>query len=155
MKLTRRQLQRIIRERVGGGQYASEQKNEQKDQNEDGENDFDDVKIARMKASGMSDKEIREKHPELFENTKPKISRTRLLEIIEEELDRASSLNEARFTFQSPSRMKSRVDPEFAALIKGIVTEVVEEDEDEPNPFGTGNTPVHDPDDNEELVGHT
>lgn len=44
---------------------------EEKDQNKDGENDFDDVKIARMKASGMSDKEIKEKHPELFESDKP------------------------------------------------------------------------------------
>tara|TARA_B100000282_G_C31587823_1_gene424238 strand:- start:27 stop:650 length:624 start_codon:yes stop_codon:yes gene_type:complete len=42
---------------------------EKKDQNKDGENDFDDVKIARMKASGMSDKEIKEKHPELFKET--------------------------------------------------------------------------------------
>ena len=40
---------------------------EKKDQNKDGENDFDDVKIARMKASGMSDEEIKKKHPELFE----------------------------------------------------------------------------------------
>lgn len=42
---------------------------EKKDQNKDGENDFDDVKIARMKASGMSDEEIKEKHPELFKET--------------------------------------------------------------------------------------
>ena len=40
---------------------------EKKDQNKDGDNDFDDVKIARMKASGMSDEEIKKKHPELFE----------------------------------------------------------------------------------------
>ena len=40
---------------------------EAKDQNDDGENDFDDVRIARMKASGMSDEEIKKKHPELFE----------------------------------------------------------------------------------------
>ena len=39
----------------------------EKDQNKDGKNDFDDVKIARMKASGMSDEEIKKKHPELFE----------------------------------------------------------------------------------------
>ena len=37
MKITRRQLKRIIRERVGGGQYASEQKSGQEDQNKDGE----------------------------------------------------------------------------------------------------------------------
>lgn len=42
---------------------------EKKDQNKDGENDFDDVKIARMKASGMSDEEIKKKHPELFKET--------------------------------------------------------------------------------------
>ena len=44
---------------------------EDKDQNKDGKNDFDDVKIARMKASGMSDEEIRKKHPDLFESDKP------------------------------------------------------------------------------------
>ena len=44
---------------------------ENKDQNKDGKNDFDDVKIARMKASGMSDEEIRKKHPDLFESDKP------------------------------------------------------------------------------------
>lgn len=41
---------------------------EDKDQNKDGKNDFDDVKIARMKASGLSDEEIRKKHPDLFES---------------------------------------------------------------------------------------
>ena len=40
--------------------------NEKKDQNKDGVKDFDDVKIARMKASGMSDAEIKKKHPDLF-----------------------------------------------------------------------------------------
>ena len=39
---------------------------EEKDQNDDGENDFDDVKIARMKASGMSAEEIEKEHPDLF-----------------------------------------------------------------------------------------
>ena len=37
------------------------------DQNSDGKNDFDDVKIARMLASGMSKAEIKKKHPNLFE----------------------------------------------------------------------------------------
>lgn len=55
MKLTKKQLIRVIREEA------------KKDQNKDGKNDFDDVKIAKMKASGMSDEEIKEKHPELFE----------------------------------------------------------------------------------------
>ena len=40
------------------------------DQNQDGENDFDDVQIARMKASGMSFDDIKAKHPELFEAKK-------------------------------------------------------------------------------------
>jgi hypothetical protein len=39
---------------------------EKKDQNNDGKNDFDDVKIARMLASGMTKAEIEEKHPGLF-----------------------------------------------------------------------------------------
>ena len=38
------------------------------DQNNDKENDFKDVKIARMKASGMSKEEIKKKHPDLFED---------------------------------------------------------------------------------------
>ena len=37
------------------------------DQNKDSKNDFKDVKIARMKASGMSKEEIKKKHPDLFE----------------------------------------------------------------------------------------
>ena len=44
---------------------------EKKDQNKDGKNNFDDVKIARMKASGMSDEEIKKKHPELYESDTP------------------------------------------------------------------------------------
>ena len=40
--------------------------NEKVDHNNDNKNNFDDVKIARMKASGMSDAEIKKKHPELF-----------------------------------------------------------------------------------------
>ena len=56
MRITKKQLLDIIREA--------------KDQNKDGENDFDDVKIARMKASGMSDEEIKKKHPELFKEYK-------------------------------------------------------------------------------------
>lgn len=42
---------------------------EAKDQNKDGKNDFEDVKIARMKASGMTKAEIEEEDPELFEST--------------------------------------------------------------------------------------
>jgi len=38
-----------------------------KDQNSDGKNDFDDVRIARMLKSGMSKEEIKKKYPDLFE----------------------------------------------------------------------------------------
>lgn len=48
---------------------AIERYSEAKDQNKDGKNDFEDVKIARMRASGMSDAEIKKKHPELFEES--------------------------------------------------------------------------------------
>ena len=41
---------------------------EAKDQNNDGENDFRDVKIARMKASGMSQKKIESEYPDLYED---------------------------------------------------------------------------------------
>jgi len=40
------------------------------DQNKDNKNDFKDVKIARMLASGMTKSEIEKKHPELFEAVK-------------------------------------------------------------------------------------
>ena len=56
VKITKRQLAKMVREA--------------KDQNKDGENDFDDVKIARMLASGMTKEEIKKKHPELFKEYK-------------------------------------------------------------------------------------
>jgi hypothetical protein len=56
MKITRRQLLDIIREA--------------KDQNNDGENDGDDVRIAQMLAGGMTKSEIKEKYPELFKEYK-------------------------------------------------------------------------------------
>ena len=65
MKITRRQLERVVREE------SLKLIREKKDQNKDGKNDFEDVKIARMKASGMSDEEIKKKHPELFESDTP------------------------------------------------------------------------------------
>ena len=37
------------------------------DQDGDGKNDFDDVRIARMLKSGMSKEEIKKKYPDLFE----------------------------------------------------------------------------------------
>ena len=41
---------------------------EAKDQNNDDKNDFRDVKIARMKASGMSVEDIKSDHPDLYED---------------------------------------------------------------------------------------
>ena len=61
MRINLKELRKIIQKEF---QIISEKK----DQNDDGENDFSDVKIARMKASGMSDDEIKKKHPELFES---------------------------------------------------------------------------------------
>jgi len=66
MKITKWQLRRIIAE-----EKAVLELKESKDQNKDGKNDFEDVKIARMKASGMSDDEIKKKYPELFESDNP------------------------------------------------------------------------------------
>ena len=57
IRVTKSQLMQIIREA-------------KKDQNKDGDHDFDDVKIAKMKASGMSDSEIKKKYPELFNERK-------------------------------------------------------------------------------------
>lgn len=49
MKITIKELRRLIRETV-----AEANKADPVDQDEDGDNDFEDVKIARMKASGLS-----------------------------------------------------------------------------------------------------
>jgi hypothetical protein len=60
---------------------------EAQDQNKDGENDFDDVKIARMKASGMSDADIKKKHPELYkENNLVAITRSAIRDILIENM---------------------------------------------------------------------
>lgn len=53
MKLTVKQLRTLIREAVEEAMSAVDEE-DKVDQDKDGDNDFDDVKIARMKASGMS-----------------------------------------------------------------------------------------------------
>lgn len=53
MKLTVKQLRALIRETVEEVMSSVEEV-DKVDQDKDGDNDFDDVKIARMKASGMS-----------------------------------------------------------------------------------------------------
>ena len=58
MFLTESSLRQIIRKTLI----------EAKDQNKDGKNDFRDVKIARMKASGMSQKQIKAKYDGLYED---------------------------------------------------------------------------------------
>lgn len=55
MKITVEQLRALIRETVEEVMSSVEEA-DKVDQDEDGDNDFDDVKIARMKASGMSHK---------------------------------------------------------------------------------------------------
>lgn len=53
MKITVEQLRALIRETVEEVMSSIDEE-DKVDQDEDGDNDFDDVKIARMKASGMS-----------------------------------------------------------------------------------------------------
>ena len=53
MKITVKQLRELIREAVEEAMSAVDEE-DKVDQDKDGDNDFDDVKIARMKASGMS-----------------------------------------------------------------------------------------------------
>lgn len=55
MKITVKQLRSLIRE-VVEETLSGVEEGEAIDQDKDGDNDFDDVKIARMKASGMSHK---------------------------------------------------------------------------------------------------
>ena len=53
MKITVKQLRALIREAVEEAMSEVDEA-DKVDQDKDGDNDFDDVKIARMKASGMS-----------------------------------------------------------------------------------------------------
>ena len=53
MKITVKQLRALIREAVEEA-MSSVDEEDKVDQDKDGDNDFDDVKIARMKASGIS-----------------------------------------------------------------------------------------------------
>jgi hypothetical protein len=76
------------------------------DQNKDGKNDFLDVKIARMKASGMTLNDIKKEFPDLFEEADSKhpsqyrpdkksirgMTRARALEKTQEELKKADKL---------------------------------------------------------------
>lgn len=62
MKLTVKQLRSLIREAVEEVMSCVDEE-DKVDQDKDGDNDFDDVKIARMKASGMShDKAVKKVH---------------------------------------------------------------------------------------------
>ena len=54
MKITISQLRKIIRETV---EEVIVKETEKDDLNKDGEHDFEDVMIARMKASGLSNKD--------------------------------------------------------------------------------------------------
>lgn len=70
--------------------------NEAKDQNNDGKNDGKDVRIARMKAGGMSDAEIRKKHPDLFKEYDDKKGRPKQYRATgkrDSQFDRVESLN--------------------------------------------------------------
>lgn len=78
-----------------------EQYMEGKDQNKDGKNNFEDVKIARMRASGMSDSEIKKKHPELF---KESALHRRLRKIIKETVIAEGSMDANKQVFQLLSR---------------------------------------------------
>jgi len=55
MKITVKELRQLIREAVEEAMSCVDEE-DKVDQDGDGDNDFDDVKIARMKASGMSHK---------------------------------------------------------------------------------------------------
>lgn len=62
MKITIGQLRNLIREAVEEAMSCIDEDDEI-DQDKDGDNDFEDIKIARMKASGMpQDKAIKKVH---------------------------------------------------------------------------------------------
>lgn len=92
-----------------------ERYSEAKDQNKDGKNNFDDVKIARMLASGMSKEEIKKKYPDLFKegiinkdksmgDSKVKITRTQLRRIVKEAIMLESGIDANKRAMEMLSR---------------------------------------------------
>ena len=77
LEIAANEWHRVIK---GQGELVLKIIEEKKDQNKDGKNDFDDVQIARMKASGMSSAEIEDEHPELFKEEEYEESLAALLE---------------------------------------------------------------------------
>jgi len=69
MKIRLSQLRQIIREAI---EETMEMEEVDKDLNKDGENDFEDVMIARMKASGMGHEKAVEKGEKAAKTAKQK-----------------------------------------------------------------------------------
>ena len=88
---------------------------EKVDQNKDGKNDFDDVKIAKMKASGMSEKEIRAKYPDMFAEA--------LDEEIDEDLDVSELLVDEDESLEEGIDLDSMNEEDIHDLIERIVVD--------------------------------
>ena len=118
-----------------------------RDQNSDGKNDFQDVKIARMKASGMEYSDIKDKYPDLFENDAPHLDsykapqgskRDKQLEQTKSDLKRAKDLRkkgkggEAKKLEQRAYKRRDRMEKQHRekneSMVRSIVRNVLLED---------------------------
>ena len=126
---------------------AIEKLDEKEDQNKDGKNDFDDVKIARMKASGMSDSEIKKKYPDLFESDTPHLAsyhapqgskRDKQLDQTKADLKKAKELRKKgeskkakeleQRAYRRRDRMEKKEREKNESVIRLIVREMLQEE---------------------------
>jgi len=124
-----------------------EELDEKEDQNDDGENDFEDVKIARMKASGMSDAEIKKKYPDMFESDTPHLAsyhapqgskRDKQLDQTKADLKRAESLRKKGKTaeanklkqraYNRRDRMERQHREKNEAVVRRLVRDIIQEE---------------------------
>lgn len=113
-----------------------EELEEKDDQNKDGKNDFDDVKIARMKASGMSDSEIKKKHPDLFESDTPHLAsykapqgskRDKQLDATKEDL-KSKDPKRVQRAYRRRDRMERQYREKNEGIIRNLVRNVLKEE---------------------------
>ena len=124
-----------------------EKLDEKEDQNKDGKNDFQDVKIARMKASGMSDSEIKKKYPDLFESDTPHLAsykapqgskRDKQLDQTKADLKKAKDLRKKGETkkakeleqraYKRRDRMERKEREKNESVVRSIVRNVLQEE---------------------------
>ena len=151
MKITRRQLKRIIRETRSPNDMAPQIMQDQEDRElMDQYSDIDDY------FDGGYDEEDREwiVYSELSGRFEPSVIRDPSeLGKIKAYINVNGQAARQHYGSQMAASMMENRMKITKTQLRRIIKEVVEEEEI--NPYGTGNYAYHDEDDNEDLVGHT